>query len=162
MRLAIICMRLNFYIQPMNDITLEQNKILAEFEALPDKDAKWSYLLKIARNHSQIDGAKFDEKYLVKGCATRLFLIPEFVESKLILHIDTETGSDSPLIVRGLGALAARLYSGKPPSDILNSDPAFFQSIGLNVALSATRANGFASLLKQIYLYAKVFSAMAK
>jgi cysteine desulfuration protein SufE len=54
------------------------------------------------------------------------------------------------------------LYSGKPPSDILNSDPAFFQSIGLNVALSATRANGFASLLKQIYLYAKVFSAMAK
>ena len=38
----------------------------------------------------------------------------------------------------------------------------FFQQIGLNVGLSPTRSNGFASLLKQIYLYARVFDAFSK
>jgi cysteine desulfuration protein SufE len=49
-----------------------------------------------------------------------------------------------------------------PPSEILSLDPVFFQQIGLNVGLSPTRSNGFASLLKQIYLYARVFDAMSK
>ena len=41
-------------------------------------------------------------------------------------------------------------------------DPEFFRDIGLNVGLSPTRSNGFASLLKQIYLYARVFDALSK
>ena len=41
-------------------------------------------------------------------------------------------------------------------------DAKFFQDIGLNVGLSPTRSNGFASLIKQIYLYARVFDAISK
>ena len=44
----------------------------------------------------------------------------------------------------------------------MDVDPAFFQEIGLNVGLSPTRSNGFASLVKQIYLYARVFAALCK
>ena len=61
-----------------------------------------------------------------------------------------------------LGALALKVYNDLPPSEILSLDPVFFQQIGLNVGLSPTRSNGFASLLKQIYLYARVFDAMSK
>ena len=139
-----------------------QNEIKQEFDALESKDDKWAYLLKLARGHASMDSVLKDEKYLVKGCATRLFLVPEMKEGVLNLHIDTDGGSDSPLIVRGLASLAHRVYNGQKPQDILKAKPEFFQEIGLNVALSATRANGFASMLKQIYMYAQVFAMTAK
>ncbi|HOG68912.1 MAG TPA: SufE family protein, partial [Fibrobacteraceae bacterium] len=99
-------------------------------------------------------------KFIVQGCAARMFLVPEYKEGLLFFHMDTEGGAESPLISRGLGALALKIYNGSSPRDILNTDPQFFQNIGLNVGLSPTRANGFASLLKQIYLYARVFSVL--
>jgi cysteine desulfuration protein SufE len=76
--------------------------------------------------------------------------------------MDVEGGTTNPLISRGLGALALSVYNDMAPADILGVDPAFFQQIGLNVGLSPTRSNGFASLLKQIYLYARVFDAFSK
>ena len=142
-------------------IAEREEAIRAEFAALPTRDDKWEYLLKLARSHPAMDEGLKDSKFLVKGCATRLFLVPRLEGGVLFLETDTEGGADSPLIVRGLAALAQRLYSGRSPQEILTRDPAFFQSIGLNVALSATRANGFASLLRQIWLYARVMSAMA-
>ena len=140
-------------------ITESQSQIKSEFLNLATTDDKWKYLLQLAREHESIDDSIKDEKFLIKGCATRLFLIPKFETGVLHFYIDTDSGSDSPLIVRGLAHLAWRVYNGQSPADILSSDIGFFQEIGLNVALSATRANGFASLLKQIFLYARVFQA---
>ncbi len=139
-----------------------QAEIKSEFDALPDNDSKWKHVIGLARNHTAIDESLKDEKFLVKGCATRLFLVPKFEGAVLELAIDTDSGGESPLIVRGLASLAQRVYDKQSPQDILASDPAFFQEIGLTVALSATRANGFASMLKQIYMYAQVYAAMAK
>ena len=144
----------------MSEIKSIQDKIRADFAALDDSDDKWAYLLKIARSHPVMDESLADEKFLVKGCATRLYCVPQFAEGKLVLHIDTDQGGDNPMIVRGLAALASQVYSGQSPKEILEADPSFFQEIGLNVALSATRANGFASLLKQIYMYAQVYARM--
>tara|TARA_B110000483_G_C18161493_1_gene529494 strand:- start:924 stop:1376 length:453 start_codon:yes stop_codon:yes gene_type:complete len=135
-----------------------QNKIQADFQKLEDSDDKWSYLLKIAKAHPVMDEKLADDKFLVQGCATRLYCVPQFERGSLMLNIDTDQGDENPMIVRGLAALASQVYSGQSPKDILVADPSFFQNIGLNVALSATRANGFASLLKQIYMYAQVYA----
>lgn len=143
-------------------IAEHQEEIRAVFAAFHDPDEKWKWLLKIAREHSGMDPKFKDEKFLVKGCAARMFLVPEFKDGVLHLHMDTESGAENPLISRGLGALALKIYQGQKPSEILKTRPEFFQEIGLNVGLSPTRANGFASLLKQIYLYAQVFSRMEK
>ncbi|MGL1903543.1 MAG: SufE family protein [Fibrobacterales bacterium] len=146
----------------MRTIPEIQEEIKNEFDALPDNDHKWKHVIGLARSHEAIDESLKEEKFLVKGCATRLFLIPKFEDGFLKLFIDTDSGGESPLIVRGLASLAHRLYNGQSPKDILGTDPAFFQEIGLTVALSATRANGFASMLKQIYMYAQVYAAMSK
>lgn len=137
-----------------------QADIRAEFAAFASSDDKWKYLLRIAKEHQGMDPALKDDKFLVKGCAARMFLVPKFENGVLVLHMDTEAGNENPLLSRGLGALAVRVYNGQKPADILSTDPAFFQDIGLNVGLSPTRANGFASLLKQIYLYAQVFAKL--
>lgn len=145
----------------MKSIADVQEAIRAEFSAFKDPDDKWTYLLKLAREHPGMDPKLKAEKFLVSGCASRMFLVPEFKDGILHLNMDTEVGAANPLISRGLGALALKIYDNRTPAEILSADPAFFQRIGLNVGLSPTRANGFASLLKQIYLYAKVFAALA-
>jgi cysteine desulfuration protein SufE len=91
-----------------------------------------------------------------------MYLVPKFDRNILHFEMDVEGGTTNPLISRGLGALALKVYNDLPPSEILSLDPVFFQDIGLNVGLSPTRSNGFASLVKQIYLYARVYDAISK
>lgn len=146
----------------MENIEQTLDSIRSSFSSLPDSDAKWAFLLQIAKDHPVLPDELRDEKFLVKGCATRLFLVPKYEQGVVRIMADTDGGAASPLIVRGLAALAVRVYDQRTPQEILSVQPEFFQSIGLNVALSATRANGFASMLKQIYMYARVFAAMQK
>lgn len=145
----------------MSELERRQAEVRAVFEAFKEPDDKWKFLLKLAKEHKGMDEALHDEKFLVKGCAARMFLVPRFEGGKVVFEMDTDGGMENPLISRGLGALALKIYNGLPPQEILAADPHFFQEIGLSVGLSPTRANGFASLLKQVYLYARVYAAMA-
>lgn len=145
----------------MPELEKRQAEVRAIFGAFKDPDDKWRFLLKLAKEHKGMPEELRDEKFLVKGCAARMFLVPRFEGGKVIFEMDTDGGMENPLISRGLGALALKIYNGLAPAEILSADPHFFQEIGLSVGLSPTRANGFASLLKQVYLYARVYSAVA-
>jgi cysteine desulfuration protein SufE len=144
----------------MKGIAEIQTEIREEFTQLESSEDKFKHLISLAKNHAGMPEDKKDEKFLIKGCATRVFLVPEFNGEVIVYHTDTDEGDQAPLIVRGLAALAQRLYSGQKPSDILSTNPDFFQSLGITVALSPTRANGFGSLLKELYLYANIYSRL--
>ena len=135
-----------------------QDEIKNIFAAFGNPDDKWKFLLKIAREHNGMDKSLKQDKFIVKGCAAKMFLVPEYKDSILNFQMDTEDGENTPLLSRGLGALVLKIYNHQKPSDILAAKPEFFQEIGLQIGLTPTRANGFASLLKQIYMYAKVYS----
>jgi cysteine desulfuration protein SufE len=135
-----------------------QNEIRNIFSSFESPDDKWKFLLKIAREHGGMDADLKQEKFIVKGCAAKMFLVPEYRDGVLHFHMDTEGGESTPLLSRGLGVLALKIYNHRKPADILEAKPEFFQEIGLQIGLTPTRANGFASLLKQIYMYAKVYS----
>ena len=139
-----------------------QEKIRAKFASFTDPDDKWKFLLDLAREHKGMDAALKAEKVIIQGCASTMYLVPKFDGAKIHFEMDVEGGTTNPLISRGLGALALQIFNDMAPADILSVDPTFFQQIGLNVGLSPTRSNGFASLLKQIYLYARVFDAISK
>ncbi|WP_407458245.1 SufE family protein [Fibrobacter sp.] len=138
------------------------SEIRDKFAGFSDPDDKWKFLLDLARAHKGMDAALKAEKFIIQGCASTMYLVPNFDGAKIHFEMDVEGGTTNPLISRGLGALALKVYNDMAPADILAVDPKFFQDIGLNVGLSPTRSNGFASLVKQIYLYARVFAALAK
>lgn len=145
-----------------SEIENRLNEIREKFASFGDPDDKWKYLLDLARAHQGMDAALKAEKFIIQGCASTMYLVPKYLDGKIHFEMDVEGGTTNPLISRGLGALALRVYNDVSPAEILAVDPAFFQHIGLNVGLSPTRSNGFASLLKQIYLYARVFDAISK
>lgn len=143
-------------------IVERQEKIREKFASFSDPDDKWKFLLDLAREHKGMDASLKAEKFIIQGCASTMYLVPKFDGAKIHFEMDVEGGTTNPLISRGLGALALQIFNDMAPADILSVDPTFFQQIGLNVGLSPTRSNGFASLLKQIYLYARVFDAISK
>lgn len=146
----------------MSSIVERQNLIREKFAGFTDPDDKWKFLLDLAKAHPGMDAGLKAEKFIIVGCASTMYLVPSFDGQVIHFEMDVEGGTTNPLISRGLGALALKVYNDMAPAEILSMDPAFFQDIGLNVGLSPTRSNGFASLIKQIYLYARVFSALAK
>lgn len=145
----------------MTEVEIRQQEIRMTFASFTDPDDKWGFILKLARAHEGMDSSLKSEKFLVQGCAATMYLVPSFENGKVHFFMDTDGGLENPLISRGLGVLALKVYNGLTPAEILSVNPEFFQEIGLTVALSATRANGFASLIKQIYLYARVYGAIA-
>ena len=58
-------------------------------------------------------------------------------------------------IVSGLIALLLRLYSGRLPSDILDTPPDFVGALQLESHLSPTRSNGLSAMLEAIRGYAQ-------
>lgn len=146
----------------MESIVDRLNEIRDKFASFTDPDDKWKFLLDLAKAHKGMDASLKAEKFIIQGCASTMYLVPKFDGSAIHFEMDVEGGTTNPLISRGLGALALKVYNDMDPAQILSVDPAFFQEIGLNVGLSPTRSNGFASLVKQIYLYARVFDALNK
>lgn len=146
----------------MSAIEERLESVRAKFASFSDQDDKWMFLLDLARAHKGMDASLKAEKYIIQGCASTMYLVPKFESGIVHFEMEVEGGTTNPLISRGLGALALQIYNDLPPKDILSVDAKFFQDIGLNVGLSPTRSNGFASLIKQIYLYARVFDAISK
>ena len=147
----------------MNTISEIKAELKSDFSQMKDQDDKWAKLIKLSREIPEIPAEQKDEKFLISGCASRLYLIPSFANGKLNLQVDVDRGPDTPTFVRGLGAIAVSIYSGQTPKEILadfKEDPTYFKDIGLTTALSATRANGFGSLLKQIFMYAQVYAKL--
>ncbi len=59
-------------------------------------------------------------------------------------------GASDAAIVSGLVALLLRVYSGRAPAEIVATDPAFLQDLGLLQALSTNRGNGIAAMARAI------------
>ena len=145
-----------------DSIQERQDNLRQKFAGFADQDDKWKFLLDLARNHKGMDASLKAEKFIIQGCASTMYLVPSFDGTNIHFEMDVEGGTTNPLISRGLGALALQVFNDQAPSAILSVNPEFFRDIGLNVGLSPTRSNGFASLLKQIYLYARVYDALSK
>ena len=59
-------------------------------------------------------------------------------------------GISDAAIVSGLIALLLRVYSGRRPDEILETDPVFLKDLGLLEALSTNRGNGIAAMARKI------------
>ena len=68
-----------------------------------------------------------------------------------------EAESDA-LIVKGLITILLRLFNDRTPKEILEAPSDLVGRLGFEQHLSQSRANGVASVLKQVKLYALAYS----
>ena len=131
-----------------------QEEIVEEFEYLGDWTERYKHIADLGRKLPPFPEAERVEENKVKGCQSQVWLAGHLDGSCVIFDADSDA-----LIVRGLIALALRVYSGRTPAEILDTPPEFINKIGMSEHLSANRANGLQSVIKQIKRYAVAFQA---
>ena len=133
-----------------------QQEIIEEFSGYEDWMDKYGYLIELGNELKELDPKLKNDRFLIKGCQSRVWLVPELKEGKLYFNAESDA-----VIVKGLAFLLLRVVSGRTPDEIMNSDFHFVDEIGLNQHLSPTRSNGLLAMIKQIRLYAVAYKKIA-
>lgn len=136
----------------MASIKEKAEQIVKEFSQFDDWMDKYQLLIEKGKELPELDDAEKKEKYLIEGCQSKVWLMPEFKDGKIYFR-----GASDALITRGLTSMVISVYSGHTPDEILAFEPVFIEEAGLSQHLSPTRANGLNSMLKQIKLYAMAY-----
>lgn len=124
-----------------------------EFELLGDWEERYRYVIELGKDLSPLTDGERTDPYKVRGCASQVWLVTEPQADGTLRF----RGDSDAHIVRGLIAILLRLYSGRPPAEILAFDAnAAFARLGLAGALSAQRSNGLASMVTRIRRDAEV------
>lgn len=133
----------------MQSIKEIQKEILEEFEMFEDWIQKYEYLIDLGKDLPSIDAKYKLEENLITGCQSRVWLYAEKKNEKIIFSADSDA-----IMTKGIVALLIRVLSNQNGNDIANANLDFINKIGLKEHLSATRANGLLSMIKQMKFYA--------
>ena len=126
--------------------------VVEEFWMFDDWMDKYAYLIELGKDLPVIDSQFKTNNHLISGCQSRVWLHAEEQEGRIVFTADSDA-----VITKGIVSLLIRILSNHTPQEILEADLSFLESIGLQEHLSPTRANGLASMIKQIQLYARAF-----
>lgn len=125
-----------------NDI---QDKIIAEFSRLPDRIDKCEYLIELGKGHTIIDTRLKVEQYMLRGCQSQVWIYAEVKDNRLSFLVDSDS-----IIIKGILVLLLRVLNNQQPKEVAQADLYFVKAVGLSTNLSPTRANGVASIIKQM------------
>lgn len=125
-----------------NDI---QDKIIAEFSRFPDRIDKCEYLIELGKGHTIIDTRLKVEQYMLRGCQSQVWIYAEVKDNRLSFLVDSDS-----IIIKGILVLLLRVLNNQQPKEVAQADLYFVKAVGLSTNLSPTRANGVASIIKQM------------
>jgi cysteine desulfuration protein SufE len=128
-------------------------EIREELEVFDDWMDRYQFIIELGRKLPAFPPAWMDDAHRVPGCQSQVWMQAELQEGKLML-----AGASDAAIVSGLVALLLRVYSGRPPAEILSTSPDFLTDLGLIAALSTNRGNGVASMAQAIQHAARALS----
>lgn len=134
-----------------------QDEIIEEFSDFDDWMDRYQLLIDMGSDQEPLPAKYKTEQNLIDGCQSRVWLQADLVDGKIQFRAESDA-----LIVKGIVALLMRVLNNQTPKDILDADLYFIKEIGLTEHLSPTRSNGLLAMLKQMKVYALVFSQSTK
>ncbi|MFB3386051.1 SufE family protein [Flavobacterium sp. LAR06] len=131
-----------------------QNEIIDEFSMFDDWMQRYEYIIELGKSLPIINEEYKTDENLIKGCQSKVWLHGEQKDDKIVFTADSDA-----ILTKGIIAILIRAFSNQKAEDIINADTQFIDEIGLKEHLSATRANGLVSMIKNIKMYALAFNA---
>ncbi|MGH1404487.1 MAG: SufE family protein [Alphaproteobacteria bacterium] len=121
-------------------------ELVENFALFDDWEERYRYLIDIGRALPHMNEENKSDDVLVRGCTSRVWLIPEVNDGILSFQADSDAH-----IVRGLVAILVVAYNGRSLEAIRNIDiDQVFCDIGLDQHLSANRRSGFFAMVERI------------
>ena len=130
----------------------KQQELIDDFAFLSDWEQKYEYIIDLGKELKGLPEEKKNEDILIKGCQSQVWLDAELRDGKIFFLADSDG-----ILPKGTISLLVGVYSGHTAEEILAADFDFISKIGLQEFLSPSRANGLASMIKQIKFYAVAY-----
>lgn len=135
-----------------------QDEIINDFSLLEgDLEMSVMYLMELGQKLPEMKEELKVEANIVKGCQSKVWLTAELLHGRLFYQADSNTA-----ITKGLVSLLIRTFNGHLPEEILASELYFMGKIGMERFIGTQRSNGFASMIKQMKLYALAFKTKSQ
>jgi cysteine desulfuration protein SufE len=135
------------------NIESTQSEIINEFSLLEgEMEMTLHYLMELGQKLPPLSEEFRTEDNIVKGCQSKVWLNAEMKADNIFFQADSNTA-----ITKGLVSLLVRVLSGHTPEEILNADLFFMTQIKMDRFIGTQRSNGFASMIRQMKLYALAF-----
>ncbi|MEZ7515730.1 SufE family protein [Flavobacterium frigidarium] len=131
-----------------------QDEIVDEFSMFDDWMQRYEYIIDLGKNLPLIKDEFKTEDNIIKGCQSKVWLQGEQNDDRVVFTADSDA-----ILTKGIIAILIRTFSNQKAADIIAADMGFIDEIGLKEHLSATRANGLVSMIKNIKMYALAFNA---
>ena len=131
------------------NIAEKEKEIIEEFEIFDEWADKYQYIIEIGQKLKSLeDKYKLDENK-IRGCQSSVWLHAFGEDGKVFFEADSDS-----VFVKGEIALLIRVLSGQNAEEIVNAELKFIDALGLRQHIAVTRANGLASMIKQMKLFA--------
>ncbi len=131
-----------------------QTEIVDEFAQFDDWMERYEYIIDLGKNLPIIDDLQKKEENIIKGCQSKVWLFGEQTADKIVFTADSDA-----ILTKGIIAILIRVFSNQTATEILAANTDFIEEIGLKEHLSATRANGLVSMIKNIKMYALAYQS---
>ncbi len=140
----------------MTTITTDiQNEIIENFSLFEgDMESTLFYLMDLGKKLPVMPTEHKTEDYIVKGCQSKVWVFPSLVEGKVQFEADSNTE-----ITKGLVYLLWSIWNNRTPQEVLDTELIFIDKIGMSRMIGSQRSNGFASMIKQMKLYALAYKS---
>jgi len=127
----------------------KQRQLIDDYLIIDDPQERLAAVVDRARRSPPLPDAERTEANRVRGCVSLAWVAGAVRDGRCQFRSD----ADSPL-VRGLLLLLCDFYSGATPADIMATEPALLEELGLAKNLSPTRLNGLRSVRAKIREFA--------
>ena len=129
----------------MSTFKEKQAAIIADFEVFDDWMDKYELIIELGKEIEGIIPAKRNDRQLIEGCQSRVWLDSSFSDSVINFSADSDA-----IITKGIIALLIKVFNGEKPETIIKEELFFIKEIGLQEHLSPTRANGLLGMVKRM------------
>ena len=126
-----------------------ENEIISDFGLFDEWTEKYHYIIELGQKLPALNEKYKTEENKIKGCQSNVWLHAYGNDGRVFFEADSDS-----VFVKGEIALLIYALSGQKAEDIVNTDLKFIDTIGLRQHIAVTRANGLASMIKQMKLYA--------
>jgi len=128
-------------------LSMTPDELAENFSFLEEWEERYAYVIDLGKNLPPFPEDQKTDFCLVRGCTSRVWLIPEDRQDDKIHFI---ADSDAH-IVRGLIAVLMVIYNGQT-KQFIGDFPieSYFEKLGLSEHLSPSRRNGFFAMVERI------------
>jgi cysteine desulfuration protein SufE len=129
----------------MKSINDVEKEIIAEFQHLPDVDAKYAYLFTLGDQLPPMSPDLKTDHHLVKGCQSKLWFHLEDNEGRI--HVEADSDS---LVIKGIAALLIRIIQGRKREELATISMDFIDDLKI-WKLASERNSGLQAMLDHIH-----------